>query len=169
MFPDPHAFSPVWRWTAYSDGRGTDQGRDARERGLAIRISNSFAPRRAVHAVLRLFRASPSRPAHVASAWTERGNPSRAVRVSPVRFAGFPAWVCGYDLRMKAAKRKSLRKSDFVYPPGSRIGGSQGRYPIDTKKRACAALRYSARADTAGTYKTVSNKVHKRYPSLSTS
>jgi len=70
---------------------------------------------------------------------------------------------------MKAAKRKSLRKSDFVYPPGSRIGGSQGRYPIDTKKRARAALRYSARADTAGTYKPVSHKVYQRYPSLSTS
>ena len=67
---------------------------------------------------------------------------------------------------MKAAKRKSLRKSDFVYPPGSRIGGSQGRYPIDTKKRARAALRYSARADTAGTYKTVSNKVYQALPQL---
>jgi hypothetical protein len=89
--------------------------------------------------------------------------------MSSVRCAGFPPWVYGYDLHMKAAKRKSLRKSDFVYPPGSRIGGSQGRYPIDTKKRARAALRYSARADTAGTYKTVSNKVYKRYPSLSTS
>jgi hypothetical protein len=94
---------------------------------------------------------------------------SGAVRASSVGFASFPAWVYGYDLHMKAAKRKSLRKSDFVYPPGSRIGGSQGRYPIDTKKRARAALRYSARADTAGTYRTVSNKVHKRYPSLSTS
>ena len=51
----------------------------------------------------------------------------------------------------------------------SSSGGSQGRYPIDTKKRARAALRYSARADTAGTYRTVSNKVHKRYPSLSRS
>jgi len=67
---------------------------------------------------------------------------------------------------MKAAKRKSLRKSDFVYPPGSRIGGS---HPIDTKKRARAALRYSARADTAGTYKPLSHKVYQRYPSLSTS
>ena len=88
--------------------------------------------------------------------------------MSSVRCAGFPPRVYGYDLQMNAAKRKSLRKSDFVYPPGSRIGGSQGRYPIDTKKRARAALRYSARADTAGTYRTVSNKVYKRYPSLST-
>jgi hypothetical protein len=67
---------------------------------------------------------------------------------------------------MKAATRKSLKKSDFVYPPGSSIGGSQGKYPIDTKKRALAALRYSARSDTAGTYKTVAAHVHKRYPSL---
>jgi hypothetical protein len=89
--------------------------------------------------------------------------------MSSVRCAGSPPWVYGYDLHMKAAKRKSLRKSDFVYPPGSRIGGSQGRYPIDTKKRARAALRYSARADTAGTYKPVSHKVYQRYPSLSTS
>ena len=89
--------------------------------------------------------------------------------MSSVRCAGFPPGIYGYDLHMKAATRKSLRKSDFVYPPGSRIGGSQGRYPIDTKKRARAALRYSARADTAGTYKTVSRKVYKRYPSLSTS
>jgi hypothetical protein len=67
---------------------------------------------------------------------------------------------------VKAAKRQSLHKSDFVYPPGSPIGGSQGKYPIDTKKRARAALRYSARADTAGTYRTVSRRVAKRYPSL---
>jgi len=54
-------------------------------------------------------------------------------------------------------------------PAGFADRGSQGRYPIDTKKRARAALRYSARADTAGTYRTVSKKVYKRYPSLSTS
>ena len=89
--------------------------------------------------------------------------------MSSVPCAGFPPRIYGYDLHMKAAKRKSLRKSDFVYPPGSRIGGSQGRYPIDTKKRARAALRYAARADTAGTYKPVSHKVYQRYPSLSTS
>lgn len=67
---------------------------------------------------------------------------------------------------MKAAKRRALRKSDFVYPPGSKIGGSQGKYPIDTKKRARAALRYSARSDTAGSYRTVARRVSKRYPSL---
>jgi hypothetical protein len=93
----------------------------------------------------------------------------RKTKLSPPRVHDVARCVYGYYLRMKAAKRKSLRKSDFVYPPGSRIGGRPGRYPIDTKKRARAALRYSARADTAGTYKTVSNKVHKRYPSLSTS
>jgi hypothetical protein len=67
---------------------------------------------------------------------------------------------------MKASKRKSLHKADFVYPPGSPIGGSQGKYPIDTKKRARAALRYSGRTDTAGTYRTVSRRVFKRYPGL---
>lgn len=69
---------------------------------------------------------------------------------------------------MKAAKRKSLRKTDFVYPPGSKVGGSEGKYPIDTKKRARAALRYSARSDTAGSYRTVAKRVSKRYPSLAT-
>jgi hypothetical protein len=93
----------------------------------------------------------------------------RKTKLSPPYVHDVAQRVYGYYLRMKAAKRKSLRKSDFVYPPGSRIGRRHGRYPIDTKKRARAALRYSARADTAGTYKTVSNKVHKRYPSLSTS
>ena len=86
--------------------------------------------------------------------------------MSSVRCEGSSPLVYAYDLYMKAAKRKSLRKSDFVYPPGSRIGGS---HPIDTKKRARAALRYSARADTAGTYKPLSHKVYQRYPSLSTS
>ena len=80
---------------------------------------------------------------HFASAWAERGNHREQFKRASVGFAGFSAWVYGYDLHVKAAKRKSLRESDFVYPPGSRIGGSQGRYPIDTKKRARAALRYS--------------------------
>jgi len=83
--------------------------------------------------------------------------------------ASLDGGVDGFLSRRSRDLRKSLRKSDFVYPPGSRIGGSQGRYPIDTKKRARAALRYSARADTAGTYKPVSHKVYQRYPSLSTS
>lgn len=60
---------------------------------------------------------------------------------------------------MKASKRRALPKSAFALP-------SQRKYPIDTKKRARAALSYSARKDTAGSYQTVRAKVLKRYPSL---
>lgn len=67
---------------------------------------------------------------------------------------------------MKQAKRKALPKSAFVYPPGTRVGGKHGKYPIDTKKRARAALSYSARNDTAGSYSTVKHKVGKRYPGI---
>jgi len=142
----------------------TDQGCDAGSADQQTRGSNSVVPPRALRDWVASISRAAITPLHFASVWTERGKP-----MSSVRCSGSPPWVYAYDLHMKAAKRKSLRKSDFVYPPGSRIGGSQGRYPIDTKKRARAALRYSARADTAGTYKTVSNKVYKRYPSLSTS
>jgi len=142
----------------------TDQGCDTGSADQQTRGSNSVVPPRALRDWVASISRAAITPLHFASVWTERGKP-----MSSVRCAGSSPWVYAYDLHMKAAKRKSLRKSDFVYPPGSRIGGSQGRYPIDTKKRARAALRYSARADTAGTYKTVSNKVYKRYPSLSTS
>jgi len=67
---------------------------------------------------------------------------------------------------MKAATRKRIPSSAFVYPPGSRIGGKTGKYPINTKARAKAALSYSARKDTGGTYAGVYRKVAKRYPSL---
>jgi hypothetical protein len=60
---------------------------------------------------------------------------------------------------MKAKKRKSLPRSSFVYP-------KQRKYPIDTKKRAKAALSYGARKDTSGSIKTIRAKVYKRYPSL---
>lgn len=60
---------------------------------------------------------------------------------------------------MRAKQRNSLPKSKFALP-------SQRKYPIDTKKRARAALSYSARKDTAGSYATVRRAVLKRYPSL---
>lgn len=60
---------------------------------------------------------------------------------------------------MKAAKRRSLKKSQFALP-------SKRKYPIDTKKRARAALSYSARKDTVGSPKTIRAKVLKKYPSL---
>lgn len=60
---------------------------------------------------------------------------------------------------MRAAKRKRLPKSAFALP-------SKRKYPIDTKKRAKAALSYAARSDTVGSYSTIRAKVLKRYPSL---
>lgn len=69
-------------------------------------------------------------------------------------------------MALSAARRKSIPVSKFVYPPGSRVGGKRGAYPIDTKARAKAALSYSARHDTKGSAKTVRAKVVKRYPSL---
>lgn len=67
---------------------------------------------------------------------------------------------------MKASQRKRISPRSFVYPPGSRVGGKRGKYPIDTPKRARAALAYSARADTAGSARTVRAKVAKRYPRI---
>lgn len=58
-----------------------------------------------------------------------------------------------------AAKRKALPKSAFAIP-------SKRLYPIDTRKRAKAALAYSARPDTRGSYSTVRKAVLKRYPDM---
>lgn len=60
---------------------------------------------------------------------------------------------------MKASARKRLPKSSFALP-------SKRKYPIDTKKRARAALSYSARSDTVGSAATVRRAVLKKYPSL---
>ena len=60
---------------------------------------------------------------------------------------------------MRASKRNRLPKSAFALP-------SKRKYPIDTKKRAKAALSYAARSDTEGSYSTIRAKVLKRYPSL---
>jgi hypothetical protein len=58
-----------------------------------------------------------------------------------------------------ATKRSKLPASAFAIP-------SRRLYPIDTIKRARAALAYSARPDTRGSYSTVRRAVLKRYPSL---
>lgn len=52
-----------------------------------------------------------------------------------------------------------LPKSSFALP-------SKRKYPINTKRRARAALNYAARRDTEGAYSTIRRKVIKRYPSL---
>lgn len=60
------------------------------------------------------------------------------------------------------AKRKSTRatlpSSAFAIP-------SRRLYPINTVKRARAALSYSARPDTRGSYSTVRRAIAKRYGS----
>lgn len=61
--------------------------------------------------------------------------------------------------RLRANRRNKLPKGSFALP-------SKRKYPIDTKKRAKAALSYAARANTAGAYSTIRAKVLKRYPSL---
>jgi len=64
---------------------------------------------------------------------------------------------------MKAAQRARIPARKFVYPPGSRVGGKRGKYPIDTPKRARAALSFAGRRDTVGTYRTVAKAVRSRY------
>ena len=54
---------------------------------------------------------------------------------------------------------KKLKSSQFAYP-------KTRKYPINTKKRARAALSYSARKDTAGSYSHVAKKVRKKFPGL---
>lgn len=60
---------------------------------------------------------------------------------------------------ISAKKRRSLKKSQFALP-------SKRAYPIDTRARAKAALRYAARKDTVGSFSTVARKVYARYPDL---
>jgi hypothetical protein len=55
---------------------------------------------------------------------------------------------------------KSLPSTDFAGPSG---GAAPGTFPINTKKRAKAALSY---AHNAPNPKGIKNKVFKEYPSL---
>jgi 2-hydroxychromene-2-carboxylate isomerase len=61
--------------------------------------------------------------------------------------------------RSTAKGVKRLKSSSFAYP-------KTRKYPINTKKRARAALAYAARSDTAGTYAHVARKVRKKYPGI---
>lgn len=60
---------------------------------------------------------------------------------------------------MRAKTRRALPRSAFVYP-------RQRKYPINTKKRARAALSYGARKDTFGNPAKIRGAVYRRYPSL---
>lgn len=57
-------------------------------------------------------------------------------------------------------KYKSLKKSEFAGPAG---GAPAGSYPINTKKRAKAALSYAHNAPNPSGIK---RKVYAKYPSL---
>ena len=57
---------------------------------------------------------------------------------------------------MKSSRRRKLPSSAFAIP-------SKRLYPIDTPTRARAALAYSARPTTRGSYSTVRKAVAKRY------
>ena len=56
-----------------------------------------------------------------------------------------------------------------MYGPKSSVGG-KGRkaYPIDTPKRARAALSRAAQSKTGGSYAKVERAVNRRYPSITT-
>lgn len=57
-------------------------------------------------------------------------------------------------------KYKSVKKSEFAGPKG---GAAPGTYPINTRKRAKAALSYARNApNPAG----IKRAVYKKYPSL---
>lgn len=67
------------------------------------------------------------------------------------------------EAALTAKRRNALPKDDFVYPekaPGS------GSYPIDTRKRAIAALARAADPANAGDEATVKAKVYAKYPDL---
>lgn len=62
-------------------------------------------------------------------------------------------------MAVSSKERRRLPKSAFALP-------SLRKYPINTKRRAVAALAYARRSSTAGSYSTIRRKVVKRYPSL---
>jgi hypothetical protein len=72
-------------------------------------------------------------------------------------------------MAIRASRRKSLRRGQYVYGPKSAVGG-KGRksYPIDTKKRARAALSRAAQSRTGGSYARVERAVNRRYPDIAT-
>lgn len=67
-------------------------------------------------------------------------------------------------MAISAKKRKSLPRGSYVYGPSSPVGG-KGRkaYPIDTPKRARAALSRAAQKNTAGSYSTVAKAVRAKW------
>jgi hypothetical protein len=72
-------------------------------------------------------------------------------------------------MAISARARSKLPASKVVYPKSSRVGGKgRNAYPIDTPKRARAALSRAAQRKTSGSYRTVERRVNRRYPSIAT-
>jgi hypothetical protein len=72
-------------------------------------------------------------------------------------------------MAISAKARARLPAHKVAYPKASRVGGKgRNAYPIDTPKRARAALSRAAQRNTAGSYRTVERKVNARYPSIRT-
>jgi hypothetical protein len=72
-------------------------------------------------------------------------------------------------MAISAKRRAALPASKVAYPKSSRVGGKgRNAYPIDTPKRARAALSRAAQKNTAGSYRTVEKKVNRRYPGIKT-
>jgi hypothetical protein len=72
-------------------------------------------------------------------------------------------------MAITAARRRGLSRGNYVYGPKSSVGG-KGRksYPIDTPKRARAALSRAAQSRTGGSYARVEKAVNRKYPSIRT-
>ena len=72
-------------------------------------------------------------------------------------------------MAISASRRAGLSRGQYVYGPGSTVGG-KGRksYPIHDKAHARNALARAAQSKTRGTYAKVERAVNRRYPSITT-
>lgn len=72
-------------------------------------------------------------------------------------------------MAITARHRQSLPAHKVVYSKSSRVGGKgRNAYPIDTPRRARAALAFASRKGTTGSYRTVERAVNRRYPQIAT-
>src|SRR5215831_662153 len=75
----------------------------------------------------------------------------------------------GDVMAISARARSKLPAGKVAYPKSSRVGGKgRNAYPIDTPKRARAALSRAAQRKTAGSYRTVERKVNRAWPNIAT-
>ena len=72
------------------------------------------------------------------------------------------------DEKITMDQRRALSRSDFALPgKGTGKGGvGPGSYPIDTEKRARAALSYGSRFLPKAQLDIVKRKVRARYPNI---